>query len=320
MKISDEDVLTLHVDQDGVVWFADGDRTPIRSGADVAEFTATIAQRSPLFVRALGTHQNAVLIGKLYPWCSTSGGQIEVATPRLCRSATELLTPEMALLRSRMSRLPPVLGGWHEVTAVEYPTYALISALAETQRYDDRIEYLLMRHPLWHDLQFIYDVQAEWAAWMIAFIIDPRWHVDRQHPDRVRRLCNFMGLSPRVQRRLGGQLTRAGKDARCHATLMTWKGGAIPEAAMLADDPGCFLHRIARACNGGCQGDLRASGKLMTYVRQTWLQNLAAGTRYSDRESLFAPNMYFKTQAEVAAFTAHAARRRGLFDSPQTHG
>lgn len=299
-----QDVLTLklHTDCDGTVWFADGTRIPVTSGICAQEFVKSLNSREGrLYVRMVGSHANARLITMLHRRCQAAG-LLEVVSPLICGTASERTTAAVSLYRMRQCNLPSSLGGWHRITDLDYPAYAMIRQFQDDNEYNDHVLALLKCHPAWHDLKFVSTMSAEWAAWLLTFIIDPRWYIDRQYPDRISKLQAYLGLTPKIMARVADGDHAAGAASRCRAVLGSWYDLGPPEDVEY-ESPGNFLWRIYNSAGGGPRGMLRASQKFIVYLRQTWLQAI------SGRAELFMPEMLFKRPEEVAGYKIHCATR-----------
>jgi hypothetical protein len=249
----------------------------------------------------VGNHANARLLTLLHRRCKAAGA-LEVVSPLICGTASERATPEAVLYRMRQCKLPSSLGGWHQVTDRDYPAYAMIRQLQEDNSFNDHVLALLKVHPAWHDLKFINTMSQDWAAWLLMFIIDPRWYIDPDHPDRVSKLQAYLGLTPKIMERVMAGDSEAGSACRCRAVLGSWYDMG-PPAESEYESPGNFLWRIYDSAGGGPRGMLRASQKFVVYLRQTWLQALYG------RTELFMPEMLFKRLDEVEGYKAHSTTR-----------
>jgi hypothetical protein len=301
--LHDASALKLHTATDGTVWFADGSRVPIASGIGVHEFVKSLSQRGgKLYVRMIGNHANARLITLLHRRCKVAGS-LEVASPLIGGTASERATPEAVLYRMRQCKLPSSLGGWHPLGRLDYPAYAMIRQFQESNRFDDHVLALLKGHPAWHDLKYVHTISPDWVAWLLTFIIDPRWYIDLNHPDRVSKLQAYLGLTPKIMERVVNGDHAAGSASRCRAVLGSWYDLGPPDSSE-ADAPGNFLWRIFESAGGGPRGLLRASQKFIVYLRQTWLQALHGG-----RTELFMPEMLFKRLDEIEGYKSHCSTR-----------
>lgn len=301
---SDTAILSVHTDTDGKVWFADGDRVPIGSGLPAAGFVEALQSSSGrMRVRLLGTHANAQLIMLLHRCCH-DGGSLEVASPLIGGTPAEQVAPEEVLFRMRQCRLPASLGGWHKVSHLDYPAYALVHQYQLQSRFSAHVEAHLKVHPAWPALKFVSSLWPEYAAILLADVLDPRWFIDRRHTDRVGKLQAHLGLTPANMARAVAGDTSPGPVYRCRVTMLAWSGQGPPTETN-SNRPGDFLWRIFNANGGGAKGFLRASQKFVVFLRHTWLQTL------SGHPELFVPERLFKRPDEILAYKAHISACAG---------
>jgi len=83
--------------------------------------------------------------------------------------------------------------------------------------------------------------------------------------------------------------------------LDAWKTKPYEEIDI--QNPANFLYRIWHANGGGPKGDLRASQAFLRYVNDNWLAGLEKRTGAKD--GLFAPDLFFKTKEQQAAYAEH---------------
>lgn len=307
--VRDDTILKVHVAKDESVWAADGILAPQPTGQSVADYVRSVDWDRPVFVRALGTQDNAGLITALYPRCVRSGGRLEVGSPLLCETAAEQEDPEIALYRMRQCLLSPSLGGWHIFGPMDYPAYALAVQLAADKKYNEHSARLLETHPVWYDLTFIGSITPAACASVIAIVLDPRWYIDPQHPERTKRLESYLGLRPETQRAVTNR-TRPVQDLSrsqtyCRITNMAWGGGTDPPENMNA--PSHFLWRRWSHHGGGVMGDLRATQAFVTYLARTWQHQICHRTGVQKIE-MFLPEKLL-TPGETRAYRDHASRR-----------
>jgi hypothetical protein len=138
---------------------------------------------------------------------------------------------------------------------------------------------------------------------MLIHIIDPRWYVDRRRPDRLKKLELFLGLTPAVQSKVSNnkKLLTKTREFRCESVLASWK--TVSDDIVDLTNPANFLYRIRKAAGGGNRGDLRASQAFLRYVNDNWLSALE--NRKGTKDGLFAPNLFFKSPAEIKTYTQH---------------
>jgi hypothetical protein len=301
MTSLDATTLKLHTAPDGTVWFADGTHAPIASGLSIEEFVDTIRNRQHPFVRILGASINAKLATAVWPLCR-NGGRLQVASPTICESAAELVTPEVALYRTRQVCLTSSLGGWHDFTTSDYSSYALVTRIQKDGDVSQAAVEILKHHPAWCALKFIRGVSDYWAAWVLRFIVDPRWFINPEYPDRIGRLRSFLGLRPSTQRAItcDGSILTGAAQIRCRAVRNAWKS-RMPRGVQW-EDPQNFLWRIWRSAGEGSNGDLKASQKFLIFLRHTWLDAMQRNTTSGVRGPLFLPDMLLHGDREIDAF------------------
>lgn len=304
--VTDESAIKLHVDDAGFVWYVSGIDAPQNSG----KLVDTFLYSSPLLrissnVRVLGVPQNSELIINLYlRQRQRELASILIAGPNVCESVLELRDPYIVLMRMRESFLTAACGGWHPMTDADYATYALVAKSRQSpQWFDTPARAFYTAHPAYSALQFIPQLSNPDAASLLATIIDPRWYIDRRIPDKASKLELYMGLTPKIQRRVSdnGKLIRGGRDLRCTLVLNCWK--TQHPGAVDYDLPQNFVWRTYKAAGGGIKGDLRASQAFIRYLRMNWLDALVA--RPGVRDYLFSAKAFFKTDAERKAYISH---------------
>lgn len=302
----EETTIKLHTDKNQHVWYSKNIGPPVNSGVIVDEFL-----RLPVVtglgnaVRLLGVPQNAELISELY--LRRHKGEIravEVAGPNMLERVADMDDPQSVLLQMRRADSAPACGGWHVVTAQDYPTYAMMARMLRTNfTFDTATAAYLRMHPVYRALTFIPTLQRLDVARLLTIIIDPRWYVDRRMPERAAKLELYLGLTPQVQTRVSAPncFLRRNREFRCATVLWSWRGESVDRADL--ENPANFLYRIQRAAGGGPKGDLRASQAFIRYLRYNWLA--ALDSRSGPHEPLFAPDLFFKSKDEIDAFEAH---------------
>lgn len=301
--LHDASCLKLHVPASGIVWYADGLNPAECSNQTIEYFLDShIVSQINLSVRLLGTAQNAELITALYSRKKNRKlGSIYLAGPNVCESALELNDPPLTFRRMRDAELATSCGGWHAMTDVDASIYNLLVRMQRQPEWFDiigRVYYEM--HPVYKAISFIPGVNHRGVAQLMATIIDPRWYVDRRHPENPNKLKLFLGLTPKTQRRVSdaAKIVYRGRDLRCAMVLNCWKTVAS-DTAVDFDAPANFLWRIYRANGGGYRGDLRASQAFIGYLRAHWLEGLSSK---SLQHELFLPDKFFKADSERQAY------------------
>jgi hypothetical protein len=308
-KNSDETVTKLHTDNTGVVWYARGIEAPKSSEKIVDTFTLMpmCSGKSAVF-RVLGVPQNAELICTLFMRARQKEIRgLEIAGPNAIFDDYALLNTQQVVMRMSGIRVPVSCGGWHEATFADYNIYCLISRLARNGFVPDAPAQIYFgAHPIAKIMGFIPTLAPEAAAILAATIVDPRWFADRRSTDVTKKAFCFLGLTPAIQKHVSDStriLTRL-RELRCARVLAAWKSNTVSPDKIDLQNPANFLYRIWHAAGGGAKGDLRASQAFVQYVLANWLT--AVERRPGTREGMFAPDHYFKTPAESAAYQKYA--------------
>lgn len=304
--MTDDEAMKLQLGPEGHVWFALGRSAAVESTLDAEHFVAGHA--SPQWrVRVLGTAANAPLIRELMRIPSM---QLEIGGPQLTECPRGQSDPPVILHAMRQCHLPASLGGWHAATAHDRTVYCLLAYL-QAHAFDELSNAMLCNHPAWYGLGYIPHVNKERCATLLNEIVDPRWFIDPNAPNRTSRLFAYLGLHPYTQAEVDGGKQRTRQAQRCQLVQDCWDTRLADEA-----DPAAFLCRIYQAEGGGVRGHLRASQKFIIFLRHTWLHELYRHTRYSGAQGLFAPDMLFKSPAEISAFRAYQQTVCSRLDKP----
>lgn len=304
MTVAEANITRLQLGADGRMWHATGPAAPSVT-TDARGFIDEIGEHGSPHFRVIGSEFNAPLIVDLYqrhcsPRCS---GRLEVASPNLCESETELKNPEIALYRMRQWNVPPSLGGWHRVDELDYPTYAMAAQLKRDHgQVGEHLRLLLKSHPLYRDLTFIPTLQIDSVIHLLTMIIDPRWFVDTRNPYRLSRLKTYLGLSPKC---VESVMTGRGSDRRgmrCRVVIGSWYGPNPSDADM--ERPANFLWRRCRSAGGRTKGILRGSQAFVAYLARAWQHRLVAKSAH--RAELFTPDEMLHP-SEFEAYKRHIA-------------
>lgn len=330
--VLEDQILKMHTTRDGFVWYVDGRHEVINARASIESFLKDDACcRRARHVRMVGSFSNAHALCVLYE--RKVQGQVlrlEVASPAVVgRTRAERDDPKLMLIRIRDSAadgLNPAMGGWHEFTCDDYPSYS-IAAHADADSYPynvrDYCHSMLSHHPALPGLAFIPHLDADRLAELLGIILDPRWYASLRSPrrgcdivpyhDDGAKLHAYLGLDPRTMAGALGFCEKTGATARCSLVLDTWAGFGVPSRAE-QEQPPYFLWRRYRREGGPVKGALRASQMFVDYLRLVWLDALycdhtrgqkAAPGKRPRREGLFAPDHFFSHPEEAAAYVRH---------------
>jgi hypothetical protein len=243
-----------------------------------------------------GTRQNASLLVSLGLYRQAGRMEsIQVCSPRCCTDARDRNQPELFLHSASVFTSPASVGGWHELTALEMCSYALVNWTAFADQ-----EQILLAHPAWPALAFVIGLDKESAAGLLGWILDPRWYVDPHRPDRHNRLEQYLGLDRETQWAVSIGRTETGREKRCALVRSCWQKGLTLAPAAL-DLAGSFLIRGRGHTCPDWQKDLHTSRRFITYLRWTWLDALSP--QIGDR--LFVPEQFFSTREEAEAYRQH---------------
>jgi hypothetical protein len=252
-------------------------------------------------VRVLGTEDNAPLLVWLYARRELLCIQrLEVAGPQVCETKKELENPEITLYRMRQCLLPASAGGWHVFTATDFCLYQLVAA----GRDDDYAKMLplLEQHPLWAPLSFVPNLDKEAVAGIVSEIIDPRWYVTVQRPDRLSRFRRFLGLeavnSNAHDKPVERAMTQAVRKLRAALLQRCWRTVTPTPTELMM--PRNFLWRIYQDAGGGERGIIRATQYFAYFLFHVWRNAISTTS-----DGLFDPAAIFKSPSEVAAFKQH---------------
>lgn len=298
----DTQVLKLTLGPDGEVWYLDGDRLPCRTGLGWDEFAAGPVRRNAEQVRVVGVPANASLITSLYELkLKDELASVAVCSPLVCSAAADRTDPEKVLFNMRRWNIAGTIGGWHEVVRADYVAYAMV-ALARGGASMDRLMAFLPEHPAARPLSFAcHDAVA--LVNLLVQVVDPRWFVDLDVPDRPAKLQAFLGLDPQVERYGARRPAQRGRNRDVRSAWMS--GPEIEQAG------GYFKRFRAELVAGGeseWKADLRTGQRFAVFMRQVWLDALYPMPN-GWGEPLFVPGHFFRRRAEEMAFAAHTGRR-----------
>jgi hypothetical protein len=337
---SEAQSLKIHV-CGGSVWYRNGTGIPRTSRLTVPAFMDSSVLRAADRVKLSGTQANAEMITRLYEAKQQHDLEsVRVITPRIITATAAQRDPAGVLYQleySDYARRAPSQGGFHEVVDSDYRSYALAAALQQSNRdgmFDEcDVLRLLQDHPAWRPLSFITSLNKVAVAQVLGYILDPRWHVAPEHPDRAGRLEGFLGLDPKTQAGVSGAGRQRRHHQQCQAVLDSWKDTRYEPAVREAferttpiplnetDVPGhapCdFAWRVWGMRLGiGLLGsrvdaptiaDLRASQMFIRFLRLVWLSELYRDSLAMPEQNapLFRLSDFFKHPAEAAAYVQH---------------
>lgn len=302
------DSLRLYVDYANRVWVADRTDAPKRTRHFSQDYVRNVGIEDGRVVRILGTYRNVSLIRRVYESFRGRLGRVELATPRVCATLSELTTPEIAMLRMRQCALVSSLGGWHAMSDADFWSYLIADLVAEgiSSAVASRVMKLVRRHPVWPYASFVRGMTVSNLAHVIGTVLDPRWFIDPEVPSRVSYLESYLGLSPKVQARVDDQrhIVIDKAEQRCWWVSQCWYRDPPPGDAEM-EIPGNWLWLTWRHFGRGTIGKLRASQRLLSFLRHAWLAGLTG------QRDLFDPGQIM-SYSTLQAFREHMARQPQL--------
>ena len=302
---TDEKILKVTVDGEGFVWTLNGDGTPQATKKDTVEFLKSWMVDANETVRIVGTPINAKLTLDLFEMRLRGVFEsLQVCSPMCCENAEERKDPAILLHSMRTYNRPPSLGGWHEFDLKDTPSYILAQHFRTQDSLTPEMQGVLRNHPAYDAVAFATELDEESLARLFGFLIDPRWYVDPNDPDRTSRYEQFLCLNPKSVAQANHQ-DATWRTNRCRLVQDCWKKRHNPQATEKSLYPRLFIWRVWLSQGGNFKGDLAASKHLAHFVRQAWAQAMYNGP-LSDR--LFVPKYFFFCEDEHKAYEDYLAQ------------
>lgn len=303
--------LRLYQDGDGTIWLGtDGSKQPISCGSDPQKLLARQEVKSAHSIFLLGFRFNANLICELgLANLAAAVPPCYVGTPAVCHSAAspgEVLRSMSSLgnMAHGGGCLAGSLGGWHRVGPNDIAQYDLIRKFrASNGAFTGDVAEALQNHPAFPAVSFVPSSEFSHCAELLALIVDPRWYVDRAHPDRRSRLRRFLGLRESNIRTL--QMVQPPKSRRgryfhrAKTVLLSWSG--YRDGLSNIDDPANFLMRCLRDEPGQVKAMQRTCNLFVSFVHDVWVDAVA-----NIPGQYFVPKYFFRSQEESEAYKKHA--------------
>lgn len=294
---SEKLTLRLTVDDLGMVWVLPGEGLPRSSNLTVDDFVKTEYLDIYPSVRVPAFSHNVPMLISLYDFkVKERFASLEVCSPMNFDNETSA-EADLALFRSRRINLAPSIGGWHEFSMKDWPSYAMANHLRCGLEPGAYTEQLLQVHPVWPYLSFIENLDLESCTRLFALLLDPRWFIDPYgDPDNHWRLLNYLGVVDKVSD--DDKL----RQSRFRIVLDCWqkRSGKIIQAT-----PRNFLWRTWKQKHGGLDGCRAGSRLFIDYLRTTWTHVMSNGPQST---LLFVPDYFFNSQDEMIALCDHLKR------------
>jgi len=304
------DLLRLHTDDQGHVWYGHDGAVGENSRCTVAVFFDKLKWLgvnlgSVRLIRLLGVPSNAELIVYLHHMRvrnkSLSRGQrVVLGSPMVCPTAEDRGSPARVLshLWQQYAVLPS--GCWHDLSDKDYTTYAIIAALKDNKgEVDEQVRRIFRYHPLWPAVSFIPSGDHDAACLLAARIVDPRWFRHPTRPHRLSRLYVHLGLTPKNMHAWMTNFNDRDRNFDWLTVLMrSWLGrtGVTDRTR-----PQHFLWRAHAAAGGAHKGTMAATRRYVRFLYEVWSGEVAAPRP----EGGFLPSSFFKSAEEVDAYSVH---------------
>ncbi len=303
----------VHTDQKGQVWFAPPDQMPVQSLGGISGFMRAPPMGKDDSVQIIAEANNVPVILHLYERkLEGKLASVQICSPN---SENRKRRPEVMMLDSHQwTGWPASMGGWHEFTEDDYPSYYL--AKHHHTKADLAILHNVLKlHPAWNALSFIPHLNEDKCARLIGLILDPRWFVDPEEPDKNARLEAYLGLLPPVQTALAGGTAKDDEEFKatdkqmrhCKLVMECWRMGRPTSKAEYAQ-PTNFLWRLHAMEGSGTMANLRASQTFIAFLKYVWLDAMYKNRGGVSYDGLFVPEYFFKQKDEVNAFKDHIKR------------
>lgn len=293
----------VHIGTDGAghYWYARPDRVGTRKLVSLEEARDLASDFD--VVRILGFVNNYELMLSLYD-CDFDNYsfryKLQLGTPAVCNTIASRTNVEIVAQRMSVLSLPASAGGWHYFTDLDAATCRVYVSRALYGPGQEHIGFV-QRHPLWTALSYIFegDAGAVAGGLMLAAIGDPRWYIDPSQPDRRSRLYSYLGLT---DKNMYEQNDAKGRHFHNAQLVLTW-WGADTISSEKPPRVRSFLLDTYKRFGGGPRGRLRASQKVIDFLRGCWLDEATVTT-----DGLFTPKYFFTNDQFVEEYLAHQER------------
>jgi len=323
-------ILRLHTDDAGHVWFGDdctlgvNSKCPVETFFDNSTLYLGFDINSARKVRVLGTRQNAALIVKLQELRSQDGTllkrqRVELGSPAVCPTNAVLSDPECVLQHlwqpEPFSALRML---WHPLGRHDYCSYAMARAIdASDGKVTDWVRHISKYHPAWPAVTFTPKADLDAASSMLADVIDARWFLHYNRPNRLSKLYAYLGITPQNVKAFFGGGPRGRHYDRAATAITSWynRESVIAYNTGRCDVPEAFLWRVYASQKGAERGVLRGTERMLSLVSHVWLNAVMP----PHPEVGFRPDQFFKYLPEAKAFERHYAAAAKL-DRPGKNG
>ena len=313
--------LKLYTSFDDEVWHIAGNGVPMSSGYSYDEFCDNprlINKKS--VVRLVGSARTAQLISKLYLAKQVGDiADLQVCSPQVETFNLDEYSPEKVLMNMRRWDYSPSVGGFHKVQTSDFLVYSIISIISNIDNYKDtseQIQLLYKSHPMYKILSFVPFLNLEACAYLLAMIVDPRWYVDLNNPNKLANYFECLGVSslktPNEATGPHNPNFIFKKVDKRNTVLRAWRNDLNADknlssnflANTYSDVRSTFAAKKIKGSELSFdEADLATSQKFLSFVYYMWLDMLYPMPN-AWRESLFVPTYFFKRKEEVERFNS----------------
>ena len=294
------EALTLKavVDCWGEVWAAEGKHMPSATGLNATQFVRSRQVADFDNFRTDGHEDNVELLNEIYCLKAETSHplSIEVCSPLVWGDGPRT-NPQKAILRMTTWLEPASVGGFCQFDARMFASYGIAHALNTTGEFTPYVEWLTYRHPAWAGASFVSSIEPEQFARLVASILDPRWYVDPDHPEKISRLAMKMGINNRIYRDVEVDRISTKRHESLRQLNRCWNVGSPP----ISESPRDFLWRHKKD-NPGEFSELKVSKKFLNFLRWVWLDSLASPNFVG---KLFDPMLFFDRPSDALAYEEH---------------
>lgn len=305
------EVLRLHTDADGFVWYGDDAQFAVNSFLEPAQFVedderAGVDVRDTKAVRVLGVRENANLIVALQH-CRTANfvtQRVQLAPPTALPAVAR--TDPRKVLHYLWQPPAHLAGAFKWMQRQDFCTYAMIDQMAieKNGAVGEAARRILAYHPVWPGLAFVNGFSKDDACRLVREVVDPRWYRHETRPGRWNKLFLYMGLTPENAAAFMTGSEPGRNFERAKVVLHSWYKHQEGTPGVRS----AFLWHAYRSQKTRETGLLAAGKRLLQLVATLWSHAVSP----PHPEFRFDPKRFFCDDDEAAAFAAHVARAKGV--------
>ena len=311
-------ILRLHADAAGHIWFGDdctlgvNSKCPVETFFDNSLIFLGFDVNAAKKIRVLGIRQNAALLVKLQELRAQDAGllkrqRVELGSPAVCPTDAVRSDPHSVLQHLWQPEPSSALRMlWHPMGRHDYCSYVMARDLdLNGGKVTDRVRHVAKYHPAWAAVTFTQKPDLDAACITLADIIDARWFVHYQRPNRLSKLYAYMGVTPQNVKAFFGGCEPGRHYNRAVMAITAWynRESVVAYNTGRCDGPESFLWRVYASQRGPERGVLRGTERLLSLISHVWLDAVMP----PHPEVGFRPAQFFKYLPEAKAFEKHYA-------------